>query len=50
MVLGIVLVALVSRESFALISDIQPIMFGFLFAGLAVITFVVKLGYYYLKQ
>jgi hypothetical protein len=30
MVLGIVLVALVSRESFALISDIQPIMFGYL--------------------
>ena len=50
MVLGIVLVALVARESFTLISDIQPIMFGYLFTGLAVITFAIKLGYHYLKQ
>ena len=50
MVLGIVLVALVARESFTLIGDIQPIMFGYLFTGLAVITFAIKLGYHYLKQ
>ena len=50
MVLGIVLVALVARESFTLIGDIQPIMFGYLFTGLAVITFAIKLGYHYLKR
>jgi hypothetical protein len=50
MVLGIVLVALVARESFTLIGDIQPIMFGYLFIGLAVITFAIKLGYHYLKR
>ena len=50
MVLGIVLVALVAKESFTLIGDIQPIMFGYLFIGLAVITFAIKLGYHYLKR
>ena len=50
MVLGIVLIALISRESFTLIGVIQPIMFGYLFTGLAVITFAAKLGYHYLKR
>ena len=50
MVLGIVLIALVSRESFALIGGIQPIMFGYLFTGLAVITLAIKLGHHYLKR
>ena len=50
MVLGIVLVALVARESFTLIGDIQPIMFGSLFTGLAVITFAIKLWYHYLTR
>ena len=50
MVLAIVLVALVARESFALIGDIQPIMFGYFFTGLAIITFVTKLCYYYIKR
>ena len=50
MVLGIVLVALVARESFTLIGDIQPIMFGYLFTDLAVITVARKLGYHYMKR
>ncbi|MBT5727992.1 MAG: hypothetical protein HOI73_01110 [Alphaproteobacteria bacterium] len=50
MVLGVVLVALVAKESFALIGGIQPIMFGYLFAGLAVVTFIMKLGYYYYQK
>jgi hypothetical protein len=50
MVVGIVLVALLARESFTLIGGIQPIMFGYLFTGLAIITFVIKFGYHYLKR
>ena len=50
MVLGVVLVALVTKESFTLIGGIQPIMFGYLFAGLAVVTFIMKLGYYYYQK
>jgi hypothetical protein len=50
MVLGIILVALVARDSLTLIGDIQPIMFGYLFTGLAVITFAIKLVYHYLKR
>jgi len=50
MVLGVVLVALVAKESFTLIGGIQPIMFGYLFAGLAVVTFIMKLGYYYYQK
>ena len=50
MVLGVVLVALVVKESFTLIGGIQPIMFGYLFAGLAVLTFIMKLGYYYYQK
>ena len=49
-VLGIVLVALVARESITRIVDIQPIMIGYLFTGRAVITFAIKLGYHYLKR
>ena len=50
MVLGVVLVALVAKESFTLIGGIQPIMFGYRFAGLAVLTFIMKLGYYYYQK
>ena len=50
MVLGVILVALLAKDSLSHLGSIQPIMFGYLFAGLAVITFIVKLGTHLLTR
>ena len=46
MVLAIVIIGLTMSDLFRQIGGIQPIFFGYLFAGLAIITFAVKFAAY----
>ena len=43
MLLSVILVALLAKDSLSHLGGIQPILFGYLFAGLAIFTFVTKL-------
>ena len=46
MVLGIAVIGFTMTEMFSQIGGIPPILFGWLFAGLAVLTFAVKYAFY----
>ena len=46
MVLGIAVIGFTMTEMFSQIGGIPPILFGWLFAGLAVLTFAVKYTFY----
>ena len=50
MLLGVILVALLAKDSLSHLGGIQPITFGYLFVGLAVLTFVTKLVAYFLER
>jgi len=46
MILAIAIIGLTMGDLFRQIGGIQPIFFGYLFAGLAIITFAVKFAAY----
>ena len=50
LLLGVILVALLAKDSLSHLGGIQPIMFGYLFIGLALLTFVAKLLAYFLER
>lgn len=46
MVLGVAIIGITMTEMFSQIGGIPPILFGWLFAGLAVLTFAIKYAFY----
>ena len=50
LLLGVILVALLAKDSLSHLGGIQPIMFGYLFIGLALLTFVAKSVAYFLER
>ena len=50
MLLGVILVALLAKDSLSHLGGIQPIMFGYFFVGLAFITLIAKSLAYFLER
>ena len=50
LVIAVVIIGFTMNSTLSHLAGIQPIFFGYLFTGLAVITFVVKYAHYRLQK